>query len=296
MRACVIFNPNAQGGKAQRFLRHLGDLGGAYELRPTPQAGAGWALAAAAVREGFDTIVAAGGDGTVNEVLNGLTAEPDGCARARLAILPIGTVNVFARELGLPLRLSHAWQTIRRGRETMIDLPQMEFLANGRRQHRCFIQMAGAGWDARAIEKASWKLKKKIGQFAYIVAGLQLLAEKQPELKLTTDSGSGTGELVIIGNGRFYGGPIPIFSKADHRDGLLDVCLFPKVDWFVLLRYAWAYASRGRFWMGREKYFQTREFQIEGAARTPVELDGENVGHLPATGTIRHRSLRVIVP
>src|SRR5690242_17817331 len=98
MRICVIFNPAARGEKSARFREHLGTLSAECVLKPTYAPGAGRALAAEAVREGFELIVAAGGDGTVNEVLNGLGDEPEGFARACLGVLPLGTVNVFARE------------------------------------------------------------------------------------------------------------------------------------------------------------------------------------------------------
>lgn len=112
MRACVIFNPTARGDKARHFRRHLEEFSDGIALKPTQAPGDGRRLATEAVRDGFDTLVAAGGDGTVNEVLNGIADAPSGFARARLAVLPLGTVNVFARELGLPLQLRPAWQAI----------------------------------------------------------------------------------------------------------------------------------------------------------------------------------------
>src|SRR6058998_956367 len=167
MKTCVIFNPAARGQKATQFRDHLATLAARVTLKPTYAAGAGRPLAAEAVREGFETIVAAGGDGTLNEVLNGIGDEPDGFARARLGVLPLGTINVFAREIGMPLDLHRAWAVIRRGRESAIDLPQVEFGATGKSQRRWFAQLAGAGLDAHAVELVDWNLKKSIGFFAY---------------------------------------------------------------------------------------------------------------------------------
>src|SRR5437588_3253684 len=138
MKMCVIFNPAARGEKANHFREHLGSLSAHCTLKPTYAAGAGRALAAEAVREGFALIVAAGGDGTLNEVLNGIGDEPDGFARACLGVLPLGTVNVFARELGLPTKLELAWAAIRQGRERRIDLPSVEHGPDGARQRRYF--------------------------------------------------------------------------------------------------------------------------------------------------------------
>ena len=107
-------------------------------MKATAAPGDARRLAAEAVGEGFDLIVAAGGDGTVNEVLNGIGDAPDGFARARLGVLPLGTVNVFARELKIPLQLERAWEVLRRGRETQIDLPRVEFSANGKSRAALF--------------------------------------------------------------------------------------------------------------------------------------------------------------
>src|SRR5580704_6686771 len=127
VRICVIFNPAARGNKARYFRRNLDEIGGQCAFKATAAPGEGRRLAAEAVAEGYDLIVAAGGDGTVNEVLNGMGDAPDGFGRARLGVLPLGTVNVFARELKIPLRLERAWQVLQRGNEIKIDLPRAEF-------------------------------------------------------------------------------------------------------------------------------------------------------------------------
>ena len=222
MRICVIFNPAARGNKARHFRRQLDAIGSQCALKATAAPGDARRLAAEAVGEGYDMIVAAGGDGTVNEVLNGIGDAPDGFARARLGVLPLGTVNVFARELKIPLRLERAWEVLRRGNETKMDLPRVEFSANGRNERRYFVQLAGAGFDARAIELVDWQHKKKVGPLAYIVAGLKALRETKPKITAEADGEQFTGELVLIGNGKFYGGPFEIFPQADLRDGLLD--------------------------------------------------------------------------
>src|SRR6516162_4344033 len=148
VRTCVIFNPTAKGNKARNFRRHLDEFAADCALKQTTAVGDARKLAAQAVGEGFETIVAAGGDGTVNEVLNGIGDVPDGFERARLGLLPLGTVNVFARELGLPRKLTQAWDTIRIGRDTAVDLPSVQYAHNGGSQRRYFAQLAGAGLDA----------------------------------------------------------------------------------------------------------------------------------------------------
>ena len=296
MRICVILNPAARGEKAKLLRASLPNLDGQCALKLTHGPGTGRILAAEAVREGFETIGAAGGDGTVNEVLNGIGDIPDGFERARLGVLPAGTVNVFAREIGLPMEVRAAWKAVIGGREISIDLPQVEFVSQGRNECRHFIQMAGAGWDARAAEAVDWNLKKRIGQYAYMVAGLKTLADKMPLITVTEGTKTFQGQLVIVGNGRFYGGPIPVFHQANNRDGLLDICVFPKINLFVLLRYVLGYLSPHLFKRGSEIHFQSASFQLESKPPARLQLDGETIGDLPASCAVRRQALRVVVP
>ena len=122
----VVYNPAARGERARFFKERLRQLGSDIRLRPTRGPGDARHQAAEALREGSKTIVAAGGDGTVNEVLNGITDVPGGPQQARFAVLPIGTINVFAKELQVPMNLDDAWQVACTGEEHSIDLPFAE--------------------------------------------------------------------------------------------------------------------------------------------------------------------------
>jgi diacylglycerol kinase (ATP) len=299
VRICVIFNPAARGNKARHFRHHLDQIGGRAALKATAAPGDARRLAADAVADGFDLIVAAGGDGTVNEVLNGIGDGPNGFEKARLGVLPLGTVNVFARELKIPLRIERAWEILQRGRETKIDLPQVEFSANGVRKKQFFIQLAGAGLDARAIELVSWSHKKKIGPLAYVIAGLKALRETKPKITARGDARpteKSSGELVLIGSGKFYGGSFEVFPQADLHDGILDVCIFPRTDFGTLLRCVPNFLIRQKLPEKMVKRFRTASFELSAGAQVSFELDGEWVGYLPATFSMAREKLRVIVP
>jgi YegS/Rv2252/BmrU family lipid kinase len=296
VRTCVIFNPTAKGEKAQRFRRHLDQIGSRATLKLTATPGDARRLAAEAVQEGFEIVVAAGGDGTVNEVLNGLGDVPSGWERAALGVLPLGTVNVFARELQIPAKLPGAWAAIVAGRQTEIDLPLVEYNGNRAVQRRYFAQLAGAGLDARAIELVQWSLKKRIGALAYVLAGLHALHCTPCKIRATSRDSSLDGELVLIGNGRLYGGQFNIFPRADLRDGVLDVCVFPRVNWFTLARCGPALLLRGELPASVTKRFQSESLQLTSASPAPLEVDGELIGHVPATFSLQRSKLRVVVP
>jgi diacylglycerol kinase family enzyme len=172
----------------------------------------------------------------------------------------------------------------------------VEFLEEGVRRQRYFVQLAGAGWDARAIELVDWSHKKKIGPLAYVIAGLKALRERQPKITVSAGGQSVTGEFVLVGNGRFYGGPVKIFPRADLRNGRLEICVFPHFNWWTLIRCAPGLLARRQLPMSLVENFQAAQFDLAGEPRTAFELDGEWVGHLPATFFVEREKLRVIVP
>ena len=296
MRTCVIFNPAARGNKARRFRRWLDSVAAQCTLKPTAGPGDAQLLATQAVSENFDLIVAGGGDGTVNEVLNGIADAPDGLTRSRLGVLPLGTVNVFAKELKIPAKIPDAWEILQRGRELKIDLPRVEFSANGKTERRFFIQLAGAGLDARAIELVSWQHKKKIGPLAYVVAGFKALAERKPQIKVRADGQEISGEMILVGNGKLYGGSFEILPAADLQDGLLHVCALPRANFLTLARCAPGFLFKKKLPEKMVQRLRAKRFDLTSETPAAFELDGEWVGNLPATFSVEQKKLRVIVP
>jgi len=296
MRACIIYNPTARGAKAERLRQYLESLRGQCTLKPTQAAGAGRLLAAEAVGEGFDTIVAAGGDGTVNEVVNGIGDAPEGFERSRLAVLPIGTANVFAREIQMPVRLERAWEIIRNGKERAIDLGEAQFASSQGMESRFFIQLAGAGPDARAVEMVSWKWKKRHAFLAYAVAACVALLERHPRISWRSSDGRGEADAVVMGNGGYYGGPFHIFPEASMDDGRMDVALFPKINLpFIVCAAPVALATLRRPTRG-VTHFQTQSLTLQSAEKVGLQLDGELVCQLPVTIRWHSKRIRIVVP
>jgi diacylglycerol kinase (ATP) len=295
MKICVIFNPTARGEKAKHFQAHLTSLSTQCLLKPTSGPGAGRALAAEAVEQGFVTIVAAGGDGTVNEVLNGIGDALDGFQRARLAVLPLGTVNVFAKELRIPSRLQGAWDLVREGREAKIDLAEASFTAQGQPCRRYFVQMAGAGVDTRAIELVDWQQKKRLGMFAYILAGIKAMHETKSRVVVTDGRHELDGEQVLIGNGQFYGGRYRLFPAGDWRDGLLEISVLPRASWSRLFRLACGLVFDRLYTVGGMRHLRAETVRLSSASPVAFQVEGENVGHLPVAISVHPQALRVII-
>jgi diacylglycerol kinase (ATP) len=296
VRTCVIFNPVARGNKARHFRRWLDGAASKCAFKPTTAPGDARRLAAEAVKEGFELIIAAGGDGTVNEVVNGLGEVPDGFERARLGVLPLGTVNVFARELNLPLRIPDAWKVLQLGRERKIDLPMVEFSDGGKPARRYFAQLAGAGLDARAIELVSWRHKQQVGPLAYVIAGLKAIAGKNPEITVRADGHESSGELILVGNGRFYGGSFAVFPAAGLSTGWLEVCCLPRANFPTLLQLAPKVLLQKLLPEKMVHRMRVKKFELTSQTPAAFELDGEWVGHLPATFSMGTAQLRVLGP
>jgi len=195
-------------------------------FRATSAAGDAEQHARTAVAEGFERIVAAGGDGTIHEVVNGIAG-----SNAALGLMPMGTMNVFANELGLPANdLGRCWEIIQRGRTRLIDLPT----ANGKH----FVQLAGVGLDAQVVKETSLTLKRNFGPLSYVISAAQIAARRPPRLLIESeDAQTEEGSFVLVGNGRLYGGPFPFFKHAVIDDGLLDVLVFKQLGYLELIKY-----------------------------------------------------------
>ena len=210
-------------------------------------------------------------------------------------MLPLGTVNVFARELAIPRQVEAAWEIIRAKRTTKIDLPSVSFVVNGVSERRYFAQLAGAGLDARAIELVHWPSKKKIGPFAYVIAGLRALRARAPEITILSGDFSANGRFVLVGNGRLYGGQFKLFPQADLRDGVLELCIFPKVNWLTLAWCGPKLLTLGTLPARASQCLRAETFTLSSDEKVPFEVDGELVGHLPATFSLEREKLRVLV-
>lgn len=280
----VILNPVARSEKAAGFFREIEALAeGRAVFRRTSQAGDALRFAREAAEEGFDTVIAAGGDGTVNAVVNGIAGRP-----VTLGILPLGTMNVFATELGIPRNPKEAWAVIQAGRTRLVDLPR----ASG----HAFVQMAGVGFDAQALQATSWDAKRNLGPLSYVISAAQVAARKPPLMRVETPEGNYEGSFVLIGNGRYYGGPVPVFPNARLDDGKLDVIVFKHLSHLDLIRYLQGVIFGTHVGMPDVVYFQTERLTVSSESEVPVEVDGEVIGNVPVTFECPARQLRVLAP
>jgi YegS/Rv2252/BmrU family lipid kinase len=282
-KTCVILNPAARSERARRWEKWLRARCSDALFCATVEAGDAQSRAREAVAQGYERIVAAGGDGTIHEVANGIAG-----SSATLGLMPMGTMNVFANELGLPANdLGRCWDIICTGRTREIDLPT----ANGRH----FVQLAGVGLDAQVVKETSLALKRNFGPLSYLISAAQIAGRKPPRLLIEAEEAmTEEGSFVLVGNGRLYGGPFPFFKHAALDDGLLDVLVFKQIGYIEIIKYLQNVIFASRITTPEVEYFQTRRLRVSSGEDVPVELDGELVGGCPVEFQIQPPRLKVL--
>jgi len=287
----AIFNSHSGGGGYRRdlplILDSLRGLGYDVEERETAGVGDATRLAREAVEQGLDLVCAIGGDGTVNETINGLAG-----AEVPLAIVPTGTVNVLAMELGIPLDPPDAVKLLEVGTVSWIDL--------GLAGDRYFGLMAGVGMDAAVVASLNPVMKKAFKEAAFAVQGLATyLTKEEPLIRVTTAERTVEGYFAVFGNSSNYGGGFGITPLADMRDGLLDVCVLKDKSFLSTIWYWSAALINAHIKHPKVEYFRTEAAEIvtvEEGKEVLVQTDGEVAGKLPITCRVVPRSLRVVVP
>ncbi len=283
----VIFNPVAgwrRRSHLEQVLAHLVAMGLRYTLHETRARGDAERTARTAPIEEFDMVVAAGGDGTINEVINGLAGR-----NMPLAIIPLGTANVLAAELGLPETVYGQARTIARGPVRPINLGQV----NGRR----FVMMAGIGFDAHVVANVDTGMKRLVGKLAYVWETLVGFF-KYPfrSYRLTIDGREYTAGSAIFANGHYYGGRFVCARNARLVDASLHVCLFKTAGPLAALRYA-AWMVLGRLdKLPDYEVVPAGSIVIEGGDGEPVQGDGDIVTTLPLDARISTDRLELVMP
>jgi YegS/Rv2252/BmrU family lipid kinase len=239
------------------------------------------------VDTGLDLVCAIGGDGTVNETINGLAG-----SEVPLAIVPTGTVNVLAMELGIPLELPDAVKLLEVGTVSWIDL--------GLAGDRYFGLMAGVGMDAAVVASLNPIMKKAFKEAAFAVQGFaNYLTKEEPLIRVTTAERTVEGYFAVFGNSSNYGGAFGITPLADMRDGLLDVCVLKDKSFLSTIWYWTAALINAHITHPKVEYFRTERAEIvtvDDDKEVLVQTDGEVAGKLPLTCQVVPRSLRVVVP
>ena len=291
-RILVIRNPVA-GSRRDPFyievVTRLRDAGCQVDERSTERRGDAERFAEELDSERYDVLAVAGGDGTINEALNGLVRHPKGAGAVAFGIIPLGTANVLAIEIGLELTAYCVAAALIHGHVRDVYL--------GRVNDRVFLLMAGAGFDAHVVEGVTSGLKRRLGKAAYALMSLhRMITFGFPGYQVDIGNEVVNTASVVVSNGRHYAGPYIAAPEADLADGHLDICLFEKSGPFHTARYAFNMLLGRLSKSTGYRIVRTTAARIEGPPGDPVQGDGDIISTLPAEIAVEPSGVRLIFP
>ena len=299
--ARLIVNPAAGAGKTARrwpgISERLKKMGLRFEHDITEAPGHAIELARAAVSRGYKLIVSVGGDGTINEVVNGLY-DTGSLKDVELAIIGTGTGGDYIRTIGVPRHYLEACERLQSPRRMAVDVGIVEHTVGGKPKHRLFANFAGMGFDAEVVRATTLRFKK-LGSVPSYLAGLftTLVSYHNRDFTITIDGKKEEHRActVIMSNGKYGGGSMFIAPNADVQDGLLDVVIIgdvSKPDLLVSLPRVY----RGTHLTHRKITVRhAREIEIQAKTPTALQADGELLGEAPARFRILPGALNILV-
>jgi diacylglycerol kinase (ATP) len=296
----LILNPTAgrrRRGLVDAVVSRVRAAGWTVDVVETQAAGDARRQAETCDATRYGVVAVAGGDGTINEVVNGLAARA--ATAPPLALVPLGTANVLAHELGLDSGAASLAEAMMGGREVLMHPGQ----ASGAGAPRCFSLMAGAGFDAKVVAGVTTPLKRRWGKGAYVWRSLVEARRYRPvRYAVTIDGVLYEAASVIVTRARHYAGPYMVAPAASLGDPLLHVCLFERWGWLHALRFG-AALVRGvlprtigyRVVAGREVEISVLNDAGE-SRRQPVQIDGDDALTLPVSIGLSSEAVRLLRP
>lgn len=302
----VVFIVNPASGftgfrkKVLKAVGHVAELGCTVKLLETTGVGDATRLAQQAAAEGFDIAVAVGGDGTINEVVNGLVG-----TETALAVLPAGTANVYAADIGVPISwllnpdaVTSAADIVVKGQQRWIDLGRLT-LADG--TSRYFLMWCGVGLDAAISQakKSNTAARRSLGYMAWVVSTAWLLFDFRgidAQIHLNDLSVEEPIIVAVVSNGQLYGRIWRMAPEAKMDDGLLDVGIMAGHRWGEILRHALTLTLGQHLYDPKFQLHRTTQLSLATAYPMPVHVDGETIGTTPIEVEIVPDALKIVVP
>jgi YegS/Rv2252/BmrU family lipid kinase len=291
MKITIIANPVAGRGRAykiiHRLTQHWPYQDWEYEFLSTRCPEHAGILALEQLPNPPDLLAVCGGDGTLHEVVSRVSNPP-----FPVALLPAGTANVLARDLGLPFDPVRALEVALKRAVRRVDLGML----TARGQH-AFLLMAGVGFDAYVASKVRPAIKNKLGMFAYFISTLHSLATYAfPEFQVSVGDEHFTATSCLIANAKGYGGGLIFTPAADMVDGLFDVLVLegrPKLGYLRFLFNAWRGRPKSYSWI---RQLRASSLKVTGPRGLWVQADGELIGTLPLEVSIVRQAFPLVVP
>jgi len=297
----VIVNPTAGAGRTAKkwpqISSWLKNIGLSFEHELTESPGHAIELAKSAAEKGYKLVVSVGGDGTINEIVNGLY-ESGSIRDVMLGIISTGTGSDYIRSVGLPCQFKEACQHLVNPRKLLVDLGVAEYTSNGRKVKRLFVNFAGLGFDAEVV-KATTQRFKALGSKQSYLAGLltTFLLYRNREVSLKVDGKTENRKVctIIVSNGKYGGGSMLVAPHADPTDGFLDVLIIddlskPDLLWSLPRIYRGTHLTHPKVTLKK-----ARDVYIQSIQQTSLQADGELLGETPVHFQVIPATLSLVI-
>jgi len=298
MKITIIINPiagkrNHQSVKeAITILRSNGII---PEIRETSKRGDAYIFAQEEIKKCTEIVIAAGGDGTINEIANGLVG-----SSVRLGVLPIGIANVFSLETQIPSDPVLAMNVILRGVPTRINVGNIRLkeVSSEREIKKHFLLMVGVGFDGGVVREIDRSIISKWGKAAYIFNGMRVVSKyTHSPLYIQIDKGKIVkGYSAVIGKAHYYGGRFSVTPHASLRDDSLDLCVFQSKGPWNMLKYVLGILRMKHLTYTDVYYCKTKEIEVSSPDDVFIQADGDFFGRLPACLSVKKDALAVMLP
>lgn len=300
-RTAAVINPRAANGRAAaswpRIVEQIGLVEALFTRHPHHAA----TLASQLLDEGFDRILAVGGDGTISETMNGFFREGRPInPEAELGILPMGTGGDFQRTLGVP-DLDTAVRVILGGKTRRIDVAQISYQSHaGIPESRYFVNLTSFGMGGEVAVRAKNALSGLSGKLAFMYATVEVFFRYQAKMvELSLDGGPASTHRILnvaLGNGRYHGGGMHVCPRAQLDDGVLDVTIIEALGMFTLAKDLPVLYSENIYKHPKVHHARASRIRARSSAKVAIEVDGEAVGTLPIEVRVVPRALKVLTP
>jgi len=285
--ARIIVNPTAGAGRAAKkwpqISSYLKNIGLSFEHDLTESLGHATELAKSAAKKGYELVVSVGGDGTINEIVNGLY-DSGSIRDVMLGIISTGTGSDYIRSVGLPCQFKEACQRLVNPRKLLVDLGVAEYTSNGRNGKRLFVNCAGLGFDAEIVKATTQRFKAWGGKPSYL-AGLltTFLLYHNRKVSLRVDGKTEDKKVctILVSNGKYAGGSMLVAPHADPTDGFLDVLIIeelskPDLLWSLPRIYRGTHLTHPKVTLEK-----ARDVYIQSMQQASLQADGELLGETP---------------